>query len=734
VTGAHSAAGRRRPARARRRDVEGLRAVAIAAVVVYHARPRLLPGGYVGVDVFFVVSGFLITSILWRELEEGGRISFRRFYAARARRLLPSAALVIAATVVASAILLSPLRLPSIARDGVASALYAANYRFALASTSYLTAAGPPSPFLHYWSLGVEEQFYVLWPAFLLAVSLLWWRRRRAGGDGGGVPSRSTAFVATVVLWAASFAACWYLTARNQPWAFYALPPRAFELASGGLVALAARPLARLPRPAGALLSWVGLALIVASCLRFGAGTPFPGSAALAPVLGTAAVIAAGQRRAEAGLAGLTTGAAIVLERAPMQWLGAVSYTLYLWHWPVLVLLPSALGHRLHPYQPLLAVAGSLVLAAATTLLVERPVRFSPSLSLRPVYGLVSGAALSLGAASAAVLVASALPTLHGSGTVHVASLADAADGHLLAGTRSAPRLSPLELKAAAVDAAVQTQVAASLGHRPVPADVSPPLYQADLDEAAPFWDGCFDNFTDVTVHPCDYGDPGGKRSVVLFGDSHAFMWFPAVAAVASAHHDRLVALAKATCPPLELEVFSPDLDEWYSACDQWRGAVLARIAALHPQVVVLGFSREYGVGNDHVLVYGRAWLHGLQAMVRLLRRDGAEVVVIGPVPYPPWVVPDCLAGHLGDASYCRMNDRAPWYNGAGVRAEEAAVAAAGGSYIDVHPWFCAKGSCATLVGNMIVYRDDNHLSKTYATWLAPAMSAALAAATDGRL
>ncbi|HTX01326.1 MAG TPA: SGNH hydrolase domain-containing protein, partial [Acidimicrobiales bacterium] len=255
-------------------------------------------------------------------------------------------------------------------------------------------------------------------------------------------------------------------------------------------------------------------------------------------------------------------------------------------------------------------------------------------------------------------------------------------------------------------------------------------------DEPAPMYDGCFDSFTDtdVDVGACQYGDTASSRSIVLFGDSHAMMWFPALDAIAEQRHDQLVALAKATCPPLDLEVFSPDLDEWYWQCDTWREGAVAEIEALHPAVIVLGFSREYGVSNDQVLVYGSAWMNGLAEMIRTLRSTGADVVVIGPVPYPPFDVPDCLAAHLYNPYVCSMPDKAPWYDAAGVAAEEKVVQAAGATYVDVQRWFCSAATCYTLIGNKVAYRDDNHISATYASWLAPALAAELELDTHDKL
>ena len=375
----------------RRRDIQGLRAVAIVAVVAYHAGLPV-PGGYVGVDVFFVISGYLITQLLWDELSTGGRLSFGGFYARRARRLLPSAVLVIMVTVVASVAVLGPLEATAVAKDAVACALYVGNYRFALQATNYLSVEGPVSPLQNYWSLGVEEQFYLVSPALLLAASLIGrrssGRHRRSAADR----PRWAAVGVLAVLGALSFWMCVSLTHSDQPWAFFSLPTRAWELAVGGLLALAAPHARRAPAWVLWTIGWAGLGAVAWSLAAFGPQTPFPGPAALVPVAGTGAALVAGTRR-------LTAGPARLLGLAPLQPIGAVSYTWYLWHWPALVLAPHVLGHSLGLAENVAVCLWSLVAAALTTVLLEQPIRRSRWLSARTARSLVAGGALSLGAA-----------------------------------------------------------------------------------------------------------------------------------------------------------------------------------------------------------------------------------------------------------------------------------------------------------------------------------------------
>ncbi len=289
--------------------------------------------------MFFVVSGFLITGLLWREASGTGTVRLARFYGARARRLLPAAVTVLVATCVASAVLLPPLQARSVIGDGIASALYAGNYRFAIQGTDYLAADAPPSPLQHYWSLGVEEQFYLLWPALIIGTA---WLLARLARRTGTAATRSVApyLLVLAVLAAVSFMISLSWTDTLPSWAFFSLPTRAWELAVGGLVALTAGAWRKLPGPSAAVVGWGGLALIVVTCTQVGEATPYPGTTALLPVLGTALVIGAGCATPDLGVGHF-------LSKPAMRSIGRLSYSWYLWHWPVLLLAPALFGQSL---------------------------------------------------------------------------------------------------------------------------------------------------------------------------------------------------------------------------------------------------------------------------------------------------------------------------------------------------------------------------------------------------
>ncbi len=420
-----------------------------------------------------------------------------------------------------------------------------------------------------------------------------------------------------------------------------------------------------------------------------------------------------------------------LLARRPLQVVGGVSYTWYLWHWPALILAPSILGHRLSVRGNVVVCVMALALAALTTVLVERPLQRAAWLA-RPRRSLLLTGVLSAAVVATIVLSTVALPSLTGSGHAAARQLST----RLQRGSGvTQTTLDPAAAAAGSLTSQVQADVAQSVGIQAVPANLTPSLAGASADEAAPFVDGCFDGFTENSVNPCNYGDLTAppSRTVVLFGDSHALMWFPAFDNLANEDGWHLIPQAKATCPPIYIPVYSPVLGEWYTGCDQWRAAVVARIQALHPALVVLGFSREYGIPDDRVVVDGAAWMQGLTSMMTTLRATGAQVVLMGDVPYPQsGLVPNCLSGHLTDATACTMPKQYPYFNPSGVGQEEAAATAAGAGYVDTQPWFCAGTSCAVIVNNILVYRDDNHITDTYARWLTPVIGADLEVETGG--
>jgi peptidoglycan/LPS O-acetylase OafA/YrhL len=681
-----------------RPDVEGLRAVAVVAVVLFHAGVGWMSGGFVGVDVFYVISG----------------VSLAGFYARRARRLLPAAILVLVVTMGAAAAVMPPLQVRSVWKDGMYCALYAGNFRFAATGTDYL-AGSDPSPLQHYWSLGVEEQFYLVWPLLLIVASLVWWRSR---------PQRGSAVLALLLVCAASLALSVTETRSDQPVAFFLLPARAWELGLGGLVALAAPELRRIPQSWRAILGWCGLGAIAAACLAYGARTPYPGDAALLPVLGAVAVIVA-------GLAACPNGPRLALDRPVMRGTGRVSYSWYLWHYPVLVLVPLAIGHALSAWSMVGLALGSGVLAVLTFRFVEQPARRARWLASDPRRSLTTALALSGAGVLACAGAAVSIPSIRGRGVAPVALIhrsapapsASLPEGGVASPATVDPTLTALE----AAQSQVVAAVTASVSERDVPANLDPSLSAASASEAPPMVDGCLQSYTSAAVPGCAFGDVASTRNIVLFGDSHAAMWFPAVDAYANAHGYRLDVWTKAACPPVAITLFSPVLDRTWSECSQWYANVMARVAAVHPSLVVLGIAPNYDSAYD-VVQNGAAWQAGVASTVTALRRDGSGVLVLGSAPGPTTAVPECLSANLDDVPACDFSPVGQRVGGGGLigidrsgdALEAATVRSNGGVYADVDPWFCTATVCDAIVDNLLVYRDNSHITVPFADYLAP--------------
>lgn len=695
-----------------RPDIEGLRAVAVVAVVLFHADVPRIGGGYVGVDVFFVISGFLITGLLWREASTTGTVRLGRFYGARARRLLPASAAVGVVIAISSAVLLPPLQARTIMGDGITSALYVGNYRFILQGVDYLAPYMPPSPFQHYWSLSVEEQFYLVWPALIIGTAWLVRRPRRRVRP----PVPASAIPYLVILAAVgvvSFASSLAATHWAPFVAFFSLPTRAWELAAGGLVALTAGHWRRLPALTAGISGWIGLALILLACTVLGTGTPYPGTAALMPVFGTALLIGA-------GCGAPTHGCGRVLALAPMRGIGRVSYSWYLWHWPVLLLAPPLLGHPLGLVGRLAAALVSGGLAVLTLHLIENPLRFAAPIRHSPTRSLALGGIATAVAVCVGVGLLTLVPVPVGRGAP-AATLAVTA-----APDPAADNLDSYDAAVQHAFAQVQAAVAASANLKAVPSNLDPPLARAAAELKAVALNGCLRGFLQVAQPECAMGDTASTRTVALVGDSNSAMWSPAFRQVAQQRHWRLESLTKAGCPLMDLPISMPYLHREYTECMQWRAQIVPRLRAEHPRLVIVDMWRRYGASYGYpagFTSYDPAWIDSLSRLVHQLREIGAKVLVLGPTPYPGSVVPICLSGHLDDAAVCSP-PRSAAVNGAGIAAEAAATKAGGGQYADVTELFCTADRCPVIVGNTLVYVDHVHVTVEYSRLLSPVIGA----------
>jgi len=699
-----------------RSDVEGLRGLAVLVVVLFHAGFAGVAGGFVGVDVFFVISGFLITGLLLRERERTGRIGLLHFYARRARRLLPAALVVLVATLVVALPLVAPLDRAAVGLDGAAAALSIGNIRFALAAGDYFSSVTEPSPFLHFWSLAVEEQFYLVWPALILLVAR-------------GAHARRWVTIALVAVVVASFAANLVVTETAANWAFYSLPTRAWELGLGGLLAVGAGALARIPGRLVGLAGWLGLAAIGIATVTFDSSLAYPGAAALLPVLGAVALLAGGSR---------ALGPGRLLSVPPIRFLGRISYSLYLVHWPILVLAPMAVGGPVDEASSASLVVLSVAVAVICWALIETPFRTGlPSLAVRP------GRTVSIGlAAMFAVMVVAAGPSL-GIAPVEAIATPDATpapteqivepwpDETFIPTPTTDPTATPTSKPTATPAGAPAPTPTPATGRPPLdlintgalPSGVKPALANAREDEERLRGDGCL-AFEPVTKPArCVYGDESSTFTVALVGDSHAAHWFPALERLARHEGWRVVTFVKVACPFIDMPIRNIALKREYRECAAFNEATLDRLAAIKPDLTLVSMSRlaihAIREGDDTVAAKGAA-------VGRMLARIPGRSAIIIDTPYAKRDVPGCLSLNKDDVEECAIPRKTAFTERLGA-IEEAAAKASGATHIDLTPRICVgDGACPVVVNDRIVYRDHSHLTATFSRSLAPALGAAI--------
>ncbi len=723
-----------------RPDIEGLRGIAVLLVVLFHSSLVVgIPGGFIGVDVFFVISGFLITGLLLRERERSGRISLTAFYARRVRRLLPAAVVALACTLVASFIVLAPLDRASVALDAAAAALSVGNIRFAMAEGDYFASIASPSPLLHFWSLAVEEQFYFVWPALVLAASR-------------GHRPRLGAGAALAIVLAVSLAANIVVSDTAVNWAFYSLPTRAWQLSLGGLIAVAAGPLARVPLPLTTVLGWIALPAIVGAAMVFDGSLAYPGAWALVPTLAAAALIVGGRN---------AHGPGRLLALPPIRFLGRISYSLYLWHWPVLVLPLIALEAEPPAAMRAALVAVAVGAAWLSWRYVEEPFRTGfPTLARHPRRTVLAG-----GSAVLAVVLASGSfamaaeqvpglmpePQLAGA-TVELAGLDELDQRELPDGLDSlealdeseeldgleedpfpdgaepsglpyseAPSAADSDAPGGPASSTPAPTTAPSTAPSPTPVvrlpkDVRPPLSRARADEDRLRSDGCL-AFERVRVPAdCVYGDPKGRVTVALVGDSHAAQWFPALETVAQRRHWRLLTFTKVACPFLDMPVRNIALKREYWECAEFRDRTIARLQKRKPDLVIVSMSR---FAIHPLRTKDASMTSRVEALARVIEALPGRVVLLGDTPDARRDVPSCLSRHARDVRRCSTPVKAAFVGKLG-RLERLASRATGAGLVDLSARVCRADPCPVVVDGMIVFRDSRHLTATFAASLAP--------------
>jgi peptidoglycan/LPS O-acetylase OafA/YrhL len=545
-------------------EIQGLRALAVLLVIAFHA--KFLPGGFIGVDIFYVISGYLITGLLVRELDETGSISFRNFYSRRIKRLLPSSFFVLFSTAVIGFMLMPANMRADLGRNIMATALYVGNYLFAWWQNDYQNLGATPSPVIHYWSLAVEEQFYLIWPLLILLAG----RRGRS----------HRVFQVVLAVTAFSFLLSLIATHFWPIWSFYSLPTRAWELGIGALVVLWKRE-----GPRYSWLAAISLAALVFATFKFNESTPFPGWAALLPTLATGQLLLM--------IHDLPHFLSYLLRTRFAQWVGAISYPLYLWHWPALVLPMYLLQRPLSALDRLFFIALTFILSGFTYYVIENPLRHLKT-SLRIVFSTA--------------VIATLFSVLFGIG------IAASSSQKLTVTAGSAP----ISLKEITREPAIYAQ-------------------------------GCQLGKTATQSPPCEYGDVHSAKTIVLFGDSHAAQWFPTLNAISISKGFKLVVLTKSSCPSLSVNL--PDQGAFRNGpCKQWRENSLLRIQKIHPWAVFVT-SYDHYQAPIKTSSLAQWWIQGYETTMSRLQNATSHRIYLADTPWPSKDIPSCLTKN--QASHC---------------------------------------------------------------------------------
>ncbi|KJF23471.1 acyltransferase [Rhodococcus sp. AD45-ID] len=660
-----------------------MRAIAVLFVLVWHAGVPWLPGGFIGVDVFFVISGFLMTGILHRELMNTGTVSIAKFYARRARRLIPASALTLVVTGIATWLILPPTRWWSTGQEIAAAGAYVVNWLLASGSTNYLAQDAAPSAVQHFWSLSVEEQYYLVWPVVIVGLGLVVRRFRE-------VSATKLVLGLLVVAFVVSFGWSVLRTPVAPGPSYFVTTTRIWELALGGIVAMTMATWGRLPRMLAVVAAWSGVAVVLATAMLLPPSVPFPGWIALIPTLAVAVIIAAGPAAQDAG-------PVRVCRNVVVQKIGAMSYSLYLWHWPVLVIggyLVTGGISDLSVTMGVLLVLLSVIPAALSYYFVEVPIHTRRSLSTK--------SSLQIGALGIVVAL--------------VAGGAVAGAG--LLAERSAPRpvytsaSSPVDFGAQRIGQPGFDSLTAGQAISPSPlvaADDNPPVYAR----------GCQQGFASSEPVACEFGNLDSETTVALIGDSHASHWVDAMEYVAQQRGWRLITFTKSSCALIDATVINRGAPA--PICSEWNAHVMSEIEQIKPAAVFtsnIDYQVSGAVDNHAAMVAGMA-----SAWTKVTS-IGIPVFVLRDTPASGVDPADCLAGHLDSPNLC-ATDRASAFGTRGLAQLEAAEIAPV-KVVDVTAAICPRDPCSPVIGDVMVYRDRTHMTATYSRSLGPTLDAAL--------
>ncbi|WJP98218.1 acyltransferase family protein [Macrococcus bovicus] len=637
-----------------RPEIEGLRVIAALLVAVYHIWLGKVSGG---VDVFFVVSGFLITTSLLSKVRRTGTVNFFDFIFGLLRRLVPAAFFILFTVIVLSYFFLPEVQWSQTIKEIFASAFYYENWQLAYTATDYLDHTNAKSPVQHFWAMSIQGQFYIIW--FLLIWLAIWsakWMKTTV---------KKPLFILFLILFAVSFVFSVYLTAINQPWAYFDTRTRVWEFALGGLLCLLLTRI-KLPHMLAGLLGWLGLLMLVSCGLMLNVSSLFPGYVALWPTLAAVFILISGENPSKFGVEKL-------LGTAWMVKLGALSYGFYLWHWVVLTFYHVFKEVKHVPLTDgLLILAGSLLLSWLTTRFVERPLRKLkfPNKSART-----------------ALLLGSLLAIVAGSNAFWFYQMSsDQVADQKLIGSDDYPGARSIDM-----DNVPQK-------------DYLPEAEAIKNDKADPYTDGCHVAAGDPVVKVCEYGvTENYDYTVALVGSSHAAHWQPALVKMAEKNKIRVLNITKSGCRFSTYKAKQP-------SCIAWNQHVIDKIVAEKPDIVFA--NADVGYWNIHEVPVG--YIEQFEA----LNKKGIEVFGVRDTPYFRKDVPTCVNQYGADSPKCQTKrevlfpEPSDW---AKLKNPPENV-----HVFDYTDFFCDEEVCRPVIGNVMVYVDNGHISRSYMETLSP--------------
>jgi peptidoglycan/LPS O-acetylase OafA/YrhL len=630
-----------------RADIQGLRAIAVLLVIAFHLDFSFFKGGYIGVDVFYVISGYLISGLLFHELHTVGSIDFATFYARRIRRILPLSVFVALCSLMIFAWFLSPIDLIELSKTTLLTSVFSSNIWFIIQAADYFGADTENNPLLHTWSLGVEEQFYFIWPAMLALLPL---------------------FTKSLIKWMwlvtlvslVSLVAFLLLYSHNQPLAFFSMPTRAWQFGFGALIYFV--PMSdRFSRSGLVFIACFGIALISIPALAIGPGFDNMPIWAIAPTIGACLLIWAGQDGQEPIWRR-------ILSSAPLVFLGGLSYSLYLWHWPVIVLLKMNF-EVFGLFEKSIALIVTILLSMMSYKYVEKALRIHPMLTSNSRSLVFGGALVALGVAVSVVTYTYAKHAQSGPGYQQIGAAEFA--GHTV--------------------------------------------------------QKCRTNLEDIELIECTFGDLNSDITIVVMGDSKAQQWVPILDDIGKKNNWKITTLLKSGCPLAYINVHLNRLGRPFYECETWRNLAIAKVLQLEPDVVFVTNWSGYDVAEAKVKRAATLddWQNGYSKFVDKITSIEMELIFLRDNPQLPKNVPKCLSNAISSGvlleSMCKFPLSDVMTGESTFQAMKTVVSENVHSHIvDLSAHYCSDGMCPSYSKNIVRFIDKHHITRLFAKELSP--------------